>query len=209
MNEAAMLFYEDLTEKQSINRSAYSRAKSAKVPMNHYTKKEIEAMNGDVKQFDLTKPMSWKAFQTMGADLQREYLEKLIEKGVTSGMMRELFGVSQLTIIRKRKELGVQATHKEQPKKEAMERFHKWLQENGQDGQEQAETVVGTEACAEDILTDDSACSTSAESDQDILPKISGQFTVVGRFSEIYPAILTLVGDDVRKFDIYFSRAKI
>lgn len=84
MNDYEYTFRQDVKEKKAIARNAFckkSGAKSKKVTLPHefLTKKELEAMNGEVRTIQLGKPMTWEELRTLDNDLQERYLQMLID----------------------------------------------------------------------------------------------------------------------------------
>ena len=73
----------DSIEKKNIARSSRCRKTHCgkggrvKFPSDYKTKKELKAMNGDVKTYNLNKPMSWTEFKALPEDLKITYIKKL------------------------------------------------------------------------------------------------------------------------------------
>ena len=73
----------DSIEKKKIARSSHNRKTHCgkggrvKFPSDYLSKKELKAMNGDVKSYNLNRPMTWKEFRSMPQDLQIMYIKKL------------------------------------------------------------------------------------------------------------------------------------
>lgn len=53
------------------------RRRGCRMPSDYLTKKQKQALNGEVKQMNIRKPMSYKEFKEMPTDLQGEYLTYL------------------------------------------------------------------------------------------------------------------------------------
>lgn len=71
------------------------------LPSDFKTKKELKAMNGEVKNFNLNKPMYWDTFKSMPDDLKKEYITGLREKfDVPDTKIAEMFGVGIGTVSR-------------------------------------------------------------------------------------------------------------
>lgn len=100
MSEEMYEFIQDINEKSFTARSARNRkthrGKGGKVilPSDHYSKKQLEAMNGEVKTYRLGEPMSWKELRAMPEDLQRMYIKELRKKfNVPDIELAQLFNV--------------------------------------------------------------------------------------------------------------------
>jgi len=75
----------DVLQKKKIARNAkyrkstYNR-KGCTLPHEYMSKKEIQAMNGELSTIQMNSPMSWERFKTLPPDLQREYLQKQMDR---------------------------------------------------------------------------------------------------------------------------------
>ena len=73
----------DSIEKKKIARSSHNRKTHCgkggriKFPSDYLSKKELKAMNGDVKSYNLNRSMTWEEFRSMPQDLQIMYIKKL------------------------------------------------------------------------------------------------------------------------------------
>jgi hypothetical protein len=85
MKDEEYLYKTDCREKKNIANSARNKrthtGKGGRVrfPSDYLTKKEKEAMNGEVKSYKLNAPMSYEEFKAMPKDIQEQYL-KLLRK---------------------------------------------------------------------------------------------------------------------------------
>ena len=95
----------DAMQKKRIASGAYhrkngSRSKGCRLPHENLTKKEREALNGEVFTINTLEKVSWERFKTLPATLQTEYLQHLMNNfGV--GLMNisaDLFGLSKSTL---------------------------------------------------------------------------------------------------------------
>jgi DNA-binding NtrC family response regulator len=83
-----------------------SGSKSCCMPADTMTAAEIKQLNGNVMIYRLGKPMDWETFAAMPADLQAEYIEKLIDRyGVTNTRLAGMFGIDKDTLGHKLEEL--------------------------------------------------------------------------------------------------------
>lgn len=68
-------------ERKHLARSAKAKkggnSRSCRLSSDKLTNKEIERKHGEMKSYNISKPMSWKCFREMPKDLQKEYISKL------------------------------------------------------------------------------------------------------------------------------------
>ena len=130
---------EDSINKKNIARGSRNRKThcgkggSVKFPSDYMSRKEINAMNGDVKSYNLNKPMDWKTFRSMPKDLQITYIKKLrISYDVPDSILAESLGVSKGYFSKYLIDLGIASgkdsgsKHKGWHKTEKATRFHSW-----------------------------------------------------------------------------------
>lgn len=125
--------YEWLQQKK-LARNAYNhvnyRRGKMKLPHEFLTKKEREALNGEVKVYNLRSPMSRAALLGMSVDLQKEYLEWLQQTfRATDGQIAGMFGCSDATVRLDRIRLGVLSLgrgNQNRRDKGAMEAWNNW-----------------------------------------------------------------------------------
>lgn len=82
-------------EKKVIARSARKKVThtGCKLPSDFMTNKEKQQLNGEVITMDMNKPVAYKAFKLWPADLQKEYLEKLVKEfGVSINSVAKMMG---------------------------------------------------------------------------------------------------------------------
>ena len=103
----------DVKQKKDIARSAGKKVSGAKsrrcsLPHDGLNSKQLEALNGPVKSYNLSKPMTWAELKAMPADLQKEYLRKLgVRFNPSSRALAEMLGVTHITVGRLLQELGL------------------------------------------------------------------------------------------------------
>ena len=91
----------DSREKKSIAASAFKQRSHCgkggrvKFPSDSMSRKELNAMNGEVKSYRLNDPMSWEEFKSLPDDLKVDYIKALREKFcVPDKYVAEMFGIS-------------------------------------------------------------------------------------------------------------------
>lgn len=99
----------DVLEKKRIARSAFlkPRHSGCTLPSDKMTRKEIAAMNGEVKTYNVTRPMKWSEYKRLPDDLKREYWRNMQSCGGAAQWLREYMGVSNDTILNAAKAVGV------------------------------------------------------------------------------------------------------
>lgn len=105
---------EDSIEKKNIARSSRNRrthngkSGSVKFPSDFMTKKELKAMNSDVKSYRMNEPMVWDEFKKLPDDLKVVYVKSLREKyNISAKELANYMGVNQSTFGRWLKCLGL------------------------------------------------------------------------------------------------------
>lgn len=117
MTDEKFTLVETNRERANIARSArYTNRKgkgSVKIGAEYKTEKELQALNGEVKSYDLSKVLSYKEFKELPDDLKNEYFHALYEKhGASDNCLVSLWHVSSNTISFYRKLYGVRGASK-------------------------------------------------------------------------------------------------
>lgn len=91
-----------------------SKSKKCTLPHERLTKKERESMNGEVKTYNVGKPMNWLTFKGMPLDLQKQYIRRLqLTFSANDAMLADMFGISRPTVaLYRNRELGVSSLGK-------------------------------------------------------------------------------------------------
>ena len=104
----------DSIEKKKIANSSHNRKTHCgkggrvKFPSDYLSKKELKAMNGVVKSYNLNKPMTWKEFRSMPQDLQIMYIKKLRnEFGVPDIVLGKAMGICKSSFSRAMSDLNL------------------------------------------------------------------------------------------------------
>lgn len=104
----------DSIEKKKIAHSSHNRKTHCgkggrvKFPSDYLSKKELKAMNGDVKSYNLNRPMTWEEFRSMPQDLQIMYIKKLRnEFGVPDIVLSKAMGVCKSSFSKAMKDLNL------------------------------------------------------------------------------------------------------
>lgn len=81
------------------HRKRGSKSKYCGLPSDHLSQAQWKKRNGEVKVMNLNQPMVWAEFKLMPDDLQKEYIQKCVERfGMSMKDFGEIFGVSVPTL---------------------------------------------------------------------------------------------------------------
>ncbi len=106
---------QDCREKKSIAASAFKQRThcgkgGCTLPSDYKTKKELKAMNGEVKSYRLNEPMDWGTFKGMPDDLKSAYLNWIRnEFGASDVAIAEMMGIHAVTFGKYMRVLGLTA----------------------------------------------------------------------------------------------------
>lgn len=119
MTDEKFVFVSDCADKKRTARGIHNKrthaGKGGKVlfPSDYLTRKEREAMNGEVKTYALNRPMRWKEFKMLPDDVRWEYIENLQKRfGVMQKDLAVMFGVSVNSVGLETKKLGIKFPHR-------------------------------------------------------------------------------------------------
>ena len=114
MPDEQYVMISDSIEKKKIAHSSHNRKTHCgkggrvKFPSDYLSKKELKAMNGDVKSYNLNKPMTWEEFRRMPQDLQIMYIKKLRnEFGVPDSVLGKAMGVCRSSFSKAMRDLNL------------------------------------------------------------------------------------------------------
>lgn len=118
MNDAEYLFRQTSKERAVVARGDKHKKRQGgryvRLPSDHLTRKEREALNGKILTFDPKKFYSWEEFKALPDDLQLRYVNSIInryEVGVST-VSKVVFGKSETALheYMKRKDLAQYVT---------------------------------------------------------------------------------------------------
>ena len=117
MTDEKYTFIEDVREKKKTATGAHhkrthcGKGGAIRFPSDFKTKKELKAMNGEVKSYKLNDPMSWAEFKAMPDDIKAAYITALRKKyNVSDTHIAKMLGVGQSTFNYHTRRLGVKPT---------------------------------------------------------------------------------------------------
>lgn len=92
----------DCMQKKRVARGTFAhinrKRSGCSLPSDDLTEKQRKEKNGQVKSYNITRPMPWHEFKTMPEDLQREFLRNMQSFGGTAKWLAEEMGASDQTI---------------------------------------------------------------------------------------------------------------
>ena len=119
MKDEEYLFLSDVREKKRIaNGAFYKRTHNGKggrvrLPSDYLTKKELQAMNGEVKSYRMNEAISWAEFRAMPDDIKINYITLLRSKfDVPDSKIAKMMGVSGCSMSQMLAKLGLNLTEK-------------------------------------------------------------------------------------------------
>ena len=114
MPDEQYVMISDSIEKKKIAHSSHNRKTHCgkggrvKFPSDYLSKKELKAMNGEVKSYNLNRPMIWEEFRSMPQDLQIMYIKKLRnEFGVPDSVLGKAMGICRSSFSKAMRDLNL------------------------------------------------------------------------------------------------------
>lgn len=131
MDDARYVLFQELKEKNATKRGAYHKVRgggrTVRMPSDTLTRKERQALSGEVQTYRLGEPMTWQEFTGMPVELQEEYVRKLDERfNVGCRWLGMMFGVTDVTVSTWRRKHGM-ASKRNVPTKEQIEAYRAWI----------------------------------------------------------------------------------
>lgn len=146
MKDEEFVMKEDIRERKQMAIGAKHMNRRGKGPINmgveYKSDKEINEMHGEVKTYDLSKPISYNEFKEMPADLRGEYFKALFEKhGATSTRIMAWWKIGSKTVTFLRRQYKVPSTAgKGRDKNKETESTKAWME--FMEGEKQTETEI-------------------------------------------------------------------
>lgn len=114
MTDERYVFASDLKEKKQTARSAHNKRThcgkggSVRLPSDYMTRKELNAMSGEVNTYRLNEPMKWAEFSKLPDDLKVSYVKALRDRyKVPTIEIYKMFGGGQQAKKDEFKRLGL------------------------------------------------------------------------------------------------------
>ena len=168
MTDEKFTFIEDLRDKKRTATGAHhkrthcGKGGAIRFPSDFKTKKELNAMNGEVKSYKLNDPMSWAEFKAMPDDIKIAYITALRKKyNVSDKKIAEMLGVEQTYFSSACRKLGIKSTRKSREKWDA-DGWYAWVNGVPVEAKEEAEEAPvieeKLEKCDEEVLEQAEKC---------------------------------------------------
>jgi len=210
MKDETYLFHSEVGQKKNVARSARNRRTHAgkggrvRLPSDNMTKKELNAMNGEVKSYRLNEPMTWVEFRAMPDDIKVTYIQMLRKKyGVPDSYLAKMFGVSGTMVRKTTERLGI-SNGKCQPKKWDKEGWIAWC--NGVPvAKEEPEEPVPEEPIPEPVEEETEAFVIESVKDKICLVPRSGNMVFEGNVEEILNSVKNLLGNTNVSIQIFWE----
>lgn len=106
----------DVKEKKNLARGAYHRKRGSKskkctLPSDLLTAAQKRALNGPVSSVKLGEPILWPELKRLDTSLRKEYLNNLLDTyHVSATDLGRMLGVSDVTVYKELKALGLKAS---------------------------------------------------------------------------------------------------
>lgn len=114
LSEEAWDYIQDCKEKKFTGGSARNKRGNTgkrggmKTASDYMTKKELRALDGEVKTYRLGSPMSWEEFNAMPEDLKKMYIKNLRKKfNVPDDILAVSMGVEVADFVKCLKTIGL------------------------------------------------------------------------------------------------------
>ena len=112
MTDEEYIFRQTSAERKRNGRGDFNKKRKGgryvRLPSDNLTKKEREKMNGECLQYNMNAPVKWSEFLTWPQDLQREYIEKLMDfYNAKNEDIAKMFGVAISRYRKLKNSLGI------------------------------------------------------------------------------------------------------
>lgn len=171
MTDEKYTFIEDVRDKKRTATGAYhkrthcGKGGAIRFPSDFKTKKELNAMNGEVKSYKLNDPMSWAEFKAMPDDIKIAYITALRKKyNVSDTKIAAMLGVNQHSLTDMTARLGIRSGRAGRAKWDA-DGWYAWVNGVPVAAKEEAEEAPvieeKLEKCDEEVLEKAEKCDES------------------------------------------------
>lgn len=222
MTDEKYTFIEDVREKKKTATGAYhkrthcGKGGAIRFPSDFMTKKERDAMNGEVKSYKLNDPMSWAEFKVMPDDIKVAYITALRKKyNVSDTKLAEMFGKHQTMVSAEMRRLGVSCGKRGAKTVWDKDGWYAWVNGVKMEAKEEAGEVPvieeNLEKCDEEVLEPVEKCDVAAESHSEkceqaverIIP-CRGSMTMKGRADDALETVKRVLGDADMTITVYW-----
>lgn len=204
MKDEEYLFHSEVRDKKVTARSARNtrthngKSGRVKLPSDYMTKKELNAMNGEVKSYRLNEPMSWKEFKAMPDDIKVTYVKLLREKfHCIDSAIAEMMGIHKATFHNEMNRLGIMVGGKGRRKWEDKDAFWAWASGARIPVEEAKEETPAEETVAEEENAPVEVSEPEAEPVRELKKAIpcTGSMVYEGKVEEVMNSVAALLGN--------------
>lgn len=208
MKDEEYLFHSEVRDKKVTARSARNtrthngKRGMVKLPSDYMTKKELNAMNGEVKSYRLNEPMSWKEFKAMPDDIKVTYVKLLREKfHCIDSAIAEMMGIHKATFHNEMNRLGIMVGGKGRRKWEDKDAFWAWVSGARIPVEEAKEEIpVEEETPAEETVAEEETPIEVSEPEAEPVIKkkaipCTGNMVYEGKVEEVMNSVAALLGN--------------
>lgn len=102
--------YENL-QKKRVARGAFAHVSrkrgKCRLPSDFLTPAQRKEKNGEVKSYNITRPMPWPEFKALPEDLKREFFRNMQSFGGTASWLADEMGAADMTVRAAAKAVGI------------------------------------------------------------------------------------------------------
>lgn len=107
MTDAEKVFNQTVQERKRLGYGDKHKKRQGgrycRLPSDYLTRKERDAMNGEIETYNLNAPVAWKTLRKWPEDIQKQYFQTIDEKyRPNAAMYAEMLGVAENTVYKHR-----------------------------------------------------------------------------------------------------------
>ncbi len=197
MRDEEYVFRQESREKAITARSAHNRRSHCgrggrvKLPSDYMTKKELNAMNGEVKTYRLNEPMKWHEFKAMPDEHKETYIKLLRNKwNVSDNYIAQMMQICPYSLCKELQRLGLNNGKRSGRTKWDKEGFLAWAYGVPQDQTPAEEAVEEVVEEVEEVI--ETAVEEVVETPVCCLPK-NGEMRFEGNADEILNTLYAIL----------------
>lgn len=199
MTDEKFIFVSDVRDKKRTATGAQHRRThcgkggTVKFPSDFMTKKERDAMNGEVKSYRLNDPMSWAEFKAMPDDIKAAYITALRKKyNVSDSKIADMLGVTRGSVCAEMKRLGISGGTRSREKWDK-DGWYAWVNGVPMKAENEAFEVAQEIVAATKAVQETKTCEAEVERDAHVVP-CQGQMTLQGEAAAALETVARLLG---------------
>ena len=110
------------------HRKCGSKSRKCSLSTDHMTDKQWRERCGDIVEYQLAEPMAWNAFKALPPDIQKMYVDRIIEKyHATASDLSKVFGATSQTITKHLQQFGISFSPGKKMPKDLVDEFNAFL----------------------------------------------------------------------------------